>query len=99
MTAIQKEIIQRVGIKIPKSYTYEYLDSEGNWKEVPNPSSYGMEMDKFNNTTFDEITTKSIRVTLNKQANDTNGVGVMEWKVYGTANMRMKTIRQIWKRQ
>ena len=73
------------GIKIPKSYTYEYLDSEGNWKEVPNPSSYGMEMDKFNNTTFDEITTKSIRVTLNKQANDTNGVGVMEWKVYGTA--------------
>ena len=26
------------------------------------------------------LTTKSIRVTLNKQANDTNGVGVMEWE-------------------
>ncbi len=73
------------GIKAPKSYKYEYLDADGNWKEMPNPSAYDVEMDKFNNTTFDEVTTKAIRVTLNKQANDGQGVGIMEWKVYGTA--------------
>ena len=41
-------------------------------------------MDGYNNTTFDEVTTTAIRVTMMKQANDGNGVGIMEWKVYGT---------------
>lgn len=40
-------------------------------------------MDKFNKTTFDPFTTTALRVKLNKQANDGNGVGIMEWKVYG----------------
>ena len=72
------------GINAPKEYYYEYLDSEGNWQQVANPSAYGIEMDGFNNTTFDEVTTTSIRITMMKQANDGNGVGIMEWKVYGT---------------
>ncbi len=73
------------GIQAPREYCYEYLDSEGNWQQVENASAYDIAMDGYNNTTFDEITTTSIRVTLTKQANDGNGVGVMEWKVYGTA--------------
>lgn len=72
------------GINIPKSYQYEYLDSEGNWCEVTNPSAYETEIDGFNTTEFDAVTTTAIRVTMAKQANDNNGIGLMEWKVYGT---------------
>ncbi|HJA34313.1 MAG TPA: FIVAR domain-containing protein [Candidatus Mediterraneibacter merdigallinarum] len=79
------------GIKIPTEYYYEYLDSEGNWQKVENPSEYGLEMDKFNTTTFDEVTTTSIRVTLMKQDYDMNGIGIMEWKVYGQINPADKT--------
>ena len=50
---------------------------------MPNASGMGTEIDGFNETVFDPITTTSIRVTMTKQANDGNGVGVMEWKVYG----------------
>ena len=71
------------GILVPKSVEFEYLDAEGNWKSVPNAEGLGREMDKFNKTTFDPITTTALRVKLNKQANDGNGVGIMEWKVYG----------------
>lgn len=71
------------GINLPSAYVYEYLDEEGNWTEVPNASGMGTEIDGFNETVFDPITTTSIRVTMTKQANDGNGVGVMEWKVYG----------------
>ena len=71
------------GILVPKSVEFEYLDAEGNWKSVPNAEGLGREMDKFNKTTFDPFTTTALRVKLNKQANDGNGVGIMEWKVYG----------------
>lgn len=73
------------GIQVPSEYYYEYLDSEGNWQPVENASAYDTAMDGYNNTTFDEVTTTAIRVTMMKQANDRNGVGIMEWKVYGTA--------------
>ena len=71
------------GILVPKSVEFEYLDAEGNWKSVPNAEGLGREMDKFNKTTFDPFTTTALRVKLNKQSNDRNGVGIMEWKVYG----------------
>ncbi len=73
------------GILVPSEYYYEYLDSDGNWQQVENASAYETEMDGFNNTTFDEVTTTSFRVTLMKQRNDYNGIGIMEWKVYGTS--------------
>lgn len=71
------------GILVPKSVEFEYLDAEGNWKSVPNAEGLGREMDKFNKTTFDPFTTTALRVKLNKQSSDSNGVGIMEWKVYG----------------
>ena len=71
------------GIQIPKEYYYEYLDAEGNWQKVANPSAYTLNLDGFNNTTFDEVSTTAIRVTMKKQVNDGNGVGIVEWKVYG----------------
>ncbi len=62
---------------------FEYLDAEGNWNPFPTPRASAARWTKFNKTTFDPITTTALRVKLNKQSNDSNGVGIMEWKVYG----------------
>ncbi len=73
------------GIRFPKDYYYEYLADDGTWKQVENPSGYAKELHKYNNTTFTPVETTSIRVHMNKQQSDSNGVGVLEWKVYGGA--------------
>lgn len=72
------------GIQSPKEYYFEYLDAEGNWKKVENPSAYDTAMDQFNSIRFDEVKTTALRITMVKQNNDGNGVGVVEWKVYGS---------------
>lgn len=51
------------GINIPESYKYEYLDKEGNWNEVTEPTAYATEIDGFNTTSFEPVTTKAFRVT------------------------------------
>ncbi|WP_418431225.1 DUF5695 domain-containing protein [Blautia sp.] len=82
------------GINIPESYKYEYLDKEGNWNEVTEPTAYATEIDGFNTTSFEPVTTKAFRVTMVKQDEDKNGkngVGLMEWKVYGTIAKADKT--------
>ncbi len=76
--------IRNGGIKFPTSYKYEIMDENGNWTEPVNVSGLGLETDKFSSTTFDEVTTTSIRVTFQKEAYDGNGVGVHEWKIMGT---------------
>lgn len=73
------------GIMTPKSYRYEYLDASGAWQPVKNAKGYGCILDTFNETTFDVISTKAIRVTLRKTNTDTNGVGIVEWQVNRTA--------------
>lgn len=79
------------GILVPKNYKYEYLAADGSWKEVVNPSAYATEMDKFNETSFDTVTTTAVRVTMTKQSNDGSGVGVMEWQVFGETSTADKT--------
>ena len=71
------------GIQIPESVTYEYLDSEGNWQPITKIAEADLKMDVYNNTEIDNITTTAIRATLEKQVADKNGVGIVEWKVYG----------------
>lgn len=71
------------GVQVPTSYKYEYLTADGNWQEVPNALGYGLEMDKFNTTSFDTVETTSLRVTMQKKA---PGVGIIEWKVKGPKN-------------
>lgn len=83
------------GILDPASYVYEYLDSDGEWKEVPNAKGYNIYEDRgdgeepnmngFNTTTFDPVTTTSFRVTIQKQEADGNGIGLIEWRVFGGA--------------
>lgn len=70
------------GILYPKSYSYQYLDSDGNWQNVQNAKGLTEEMDAFSTTTFSSVNTKAIKVTMNKQNEDSNGVGVHEWEIY-----------------
>lgn len=69
------------GILTPSSYKYEYLHANGSWVEVSNASGYGLSLDTFNTTTFDTVSTTAIRVTIHKQSNDSNGIGLVEWSV------------------
>lgn len=47
--------------KTPESWKLLY--KEGNtWKEVPNPSGYGIETDQYNVTTFDPVVTTELRL-------------------------------------
>ncbi|OOM70166.1 putative endo-beta-N-acetylglucosaminidase precursor [Clostridium puniceum] len=71
------------GILAPASCKYEYQDDKGNWTPVSNPKGLGVELDKYNVTTFDKVTTKAFRVTMIKSVTDSNGVGLVEWKVTG----------------
>ncbi len=69
-------------IRFPNSYSFEYLDPlTGTYKSVNNASGYGRVADDFNLTQFDEVTTKSLRMTITKSSR--YGIGVQEWKVYG----------------
>lgn len=35
--------------------------------------------------TFDQVTTKSMKLVVNKKANDNKGITVTEWQVFGTS--------------
>lgn len=81
-------------IAIPSSYVYEYLGEDGMWHEVTGADDYTVlreredggnaNLDGFNLTNFDEVTTTSLRVTLYKESMADYGVGIVEWRVYGT---------------
>lgn len=81
-------------IAIPDSYLYEYLGEDGEWHEVSGADDYSVlrkrdggkkeDLDGFNLTNFDEIQTTSFRVTLYKESESDYGVGIVEWKVYGS---------------
>ena len=81
-------------VTFPKSCYVEYLDGDGNWQKI---SDVGVEFDassnngingnnkKWNTVTFDEvITTKSLRLMIERNGSGTNGVGISEWEVFGT---------------
>lgn len=66
----------------PGSVRYEYLDEDGNWQPVNNAEGLGIELDQYNTTTFDPVTTTAIRMYMTPNP---LGSGVIEWKVYGKA--------------
>lgn len=81
-------------IAIPESYLYEYLGEDGEWHEVTGADDYSVlrerdggkkaNLDGFNLTNFDEIETTALRVTLYKESTADYGVGIVEWRVYGS---------------
>lgn len=75
------------GLMLPSDYVFEYLPIGGKtWVKLDGEGFGLADNDKVGNiTTFDEtVQARALRVTLNKQANDNNGVAAWEWEVYGT---------------
>ena len=85
------------GVPLPKDVSIEYLNADsGQYETVPNlkvdktfPADD--ELDATNPVygpytyTFDQVTTKSMKLVVNKKANDNKGITVTEWQVFGTS--------------
>jgi hypothetical protein len=65
--------------RTPESWKLYYKDSDNNWKEVENHSSYGINKDKYNSVDFAPVTTTGLKIIaqLRKGASG----GIIEWKV------------------
>jgi len=68
----------RGGCRIPKSWRLLFKDA-GQWRQVSNAGSYGLEKDKFDNVKFDPVHTTSLRLEVQLQP-DFSG-GILEWQV------------------
>lgn len=80
------------GIKIPKAYQYEYLDDSGNWIEILDTNNYAIDSENANIVQLNGIETTALRVTMWKQENDSNGVGIREWQVFVGISQSQETI-------
>ena len=68
-------------VRLPKSWRVLYKSGQ-EWKEVENPSGYGIERDKFNIVTFKPVKTTALR--LDVQCQDERGrwaMGILEWRI------------------
>jgi len=66
------------GVRLPKACRLLYWDGE-RFAPVTNPSGLGVEANKFNATTFDEVRTSKLRLEID--ASGTYSTGILEWKV------------------
>ncbi len=66
------------GCRLPESWKLLWKDGE-NWKEVENPSGYGVAADGFNRVLFRPVFTDKIRLQVKLQ--DSFSAGVYEWIV------------------
>ncbi len=69
----------RRGVRLPKACRL-LCWKDGAFVSVGNPSGLGVEGDRYNRTTFDEVVTSKLRLEID--ANDTFSTGILEWKVY-----------------
>ncbi|MCL4206593.1 MAG: glycoside hydrolase family 127 protein [Pirellulaceae bacterium] len=68
-------------VRLPKWWRVLYR-SGTEWKEVENPSDYGIELDRFNVVTFKPVRTTAVR--LDVQCQDERGrwaMGILEWRI------------------
>lgn len=68
------------GTRAPVSYHAEYMDEDGKWQKVQKAAGGKNELCKMNVTSFEKVTTKAIRVVMDK--GNYAGLGVLEWEVY-----------------
>jgi len=73
----------RQGVHLPKASRLKYWDGN-NFITVTNAAGLGVEGNKFNVTTFDEI--KTIRLRLEMDGDGEFSTGVLEWRVYDSGN-------------
>lgn len=71
------------GVGAPKACRVLYWDGS-NFVPVKNASGLGVDRDKFNTTTFDEIRTSKLRLEMDSDG--TLSTGILEWKVYDSGN-------------
>jgi len=64
--------------RVPESWKVLWKDGDV-WREVSSPSEYGVELDKFNEVTFDPVVTDEIRLEVKLQ--DGFSGGLLEWTV------------------
>lgn len=69
------------GVKRPAAWNIQYWDGSA-WADVANPSGYPTQLDTYNATTFESVTTTGLRANLATRT-DADGVGVLEWQVAG----------------
>ena len=68
----------RGGCRVPASWRLLYRDGK-EWTPVTGARGYGARKDRFNETTFEKVTTKALRIEV-KLAPDFSG-GILEWRV------------------
>src|ERR1039457_51353 len=66
------------GVRLPKECRVAFWDG-GNFIEITNASGLGVEADKFNVTTFPEVTTT--RLKLGMAGSENFSTGILEWRV------------------
>lgn len=64
----------------PSSVEIQILNKDGAWVSLNNVQGLGVELNKYNHTSFDPVVTKGIRMIMTPK---TLGCGVIEWKVNG----------------
>ena len=68
---------------LPQAYHIEYWDGN-NWQPVKNPSGLGLRNNQYNTTSFDEIKTSRLRLTMD--SSDRFVSTLVEWKVVESKN-------------
>ena len=68
------------GTRRAKSYYVEYMDSDGKWQRAEKPSGGKNELRKMNITSFEKVTTRALRVVMDKGG--AAGIGLLECEVY-----------------
>src|SRR6266545_1387432 len=69
----------RQGVRLPKTAQLKYWDGK-EFVSVKNASGLGVAGDKFNSTTFDEVTTSKLRLEMDGDGQFSTGI--LEWKVF-----------------
>jgi PKD repeat protein len=70
------------GVKRPATWILQYWDDAvQNWVDVANPSGFATELNQYNVTTHDPVTTTAMRVTVQTRS-DAVGTGALQWKVF-----------------
>ena len=64
-------------VRLPKWWRVLYRSGK-EWKEVENPSGYGIAPDKFNVVTFKPVKTTALRLEV--QCQDGRAMGIYEWQ-------------------
>jgi hypothetical protein len=66
------------GCRTPQLWKILYR-KDGQWQEVTHASAYGLDIDKFNVTSFDEVETDALRIEV--QLRDKFSGGILEWRI------------------